>query len=126
MDLNKRPIFSFKHRYTPDITQDWIEDTSFVKFWEVFVNELSYNWGVGLYSDACDVLKVDLKHDLYVRHHFYRTACAPYSAEFDDIQEFFEELHSACVGDVFQIWTLSDSPQYFIFTCPNNNNNIPN
>lgn len=109
------PILSFPKAFNePDESHAWEADDSCSKFWNLFLEEQK------------EVEQYDfLADDVIVKHWFYCAACTPATEIISDKREFLIEIASARVGDIFEIWTLSDTPKYFVFKCPDERGYAP-
>lgn len=105
------PILKFPSRFAETkesyIDREWAPDESCSKFWEAFLKE---NEVAADYEFLAD--------DVVVKHWFYCSACCPFTYIYSDKEDFMKEISSGYAGDIFEIWTLSDNPKYYMFKCP--------
>lgn len=105
----------FEHRFEEtDLTQrQWELDTSFDETLKALIqNEYFYYDGF-----HCN--------ELYIRHHFYCAATAPYDEVCGDCETFKNNIASCKAGDYLEIWSLTETPKYYILNCPNENGLFP-
>jgi hypothetical protein len=75
--------------------------------------------------EECVYVDAELYCDLYVRHHFYCAATALFDFPVTNFDEFHAMLKNAKAGDFFEVWTLSETPNYFVINCPNEQGMFP-
>jgi hypothetical protein len=63
--------------------------------------------------------------EIYIRHWLYCAACSPCDNTTFEVQELLTELDSANAGDIIEIWTLSEDPEYIKLQCPNQDGLFP-
>lgn len=105
----------FKHRFEePDLTQrQWELDNSFDENLKSLIeNEVYYYEGFDSY-------------ELFVRHWFYCSATAPFHETCFDLEEFRVILDKCKAGDILEIWSLTETPKYYMLNCPNQNGLFP-
>lgn len=109
------PILNFKKRFDePDENRQWQPDESCSKFWDDFLKENEVADEYEFFAD-----------EVVVKHWFYCSACCPFTTIHSDKEDFMNEIVTARAGDIFEVWTLSDTPKYFMFKCPDERGYAP-
>jgi hypothetical protein len=112
------PILTFQSRFseTPEsfIRREWGPDQSCSKFWESFLKENEVADSFEFFAD-----------EVVVKHWFYCGSSCPFTNIYSYKEDFMKEIQSGYAGDIFEIWTLSDSPKYYMFKCPDYDGNTP-
>jgi hypothetical protein len=63
--------------------------------------------------------------ELFIRHWLYCASSAPIDTTTFELQDLIKELDSASAGDIIEVWTLSEAPEYIKLQCPNHDGLFP-
>jgi hypothetical protein len=67
----------------------------------------------------------DIFEDFFCKHWLYCAATAPIWTMGSEWEEFMALLGKANAGDIIEVWTLNEKPEYFCLKCPDENGLFP-